>query len=262
MNSDVGKIRNWRLKVAKYTAYAMNGGLLNGQFTLKHILNLVPQLGNDINMLDTTLKVIDYLLYLTAESAEHQYKRLKEKAQRMNEEIVHSNTKYIFNHQIMFVLLEEGYIQKELLSVEQPTLFPKFLINLMDSDSTIDLKMSICRQISLVIKQSIANHSMTDSIKNAYKQIISPLVDLFRTPNKLLASMAADSLYQLSIDANDVKLVITQEGGSKIAVDYLMQKDERLLGHSLKLVQSLIYYEPIIDALLARKLMYYPFLRP
>ncbi len=62
--------------------------------------------------------MIDYLLFLTAESSEHQYKRLKEKAQRMNEEIVHSNTTYIFNHQIMFVLLEEGYIQKELLSVE------------------------------------------------------------------------------------------------------------------------------------------------
>ncbi len=49
-NSDVGKIRNWRLKVAKYTAYAMNGGLLNGQFTLKNILTLVPQLGIDINL--------------------------------------------------------------------------------------------------------------------------------------------------------------------------------------------------------------------
>lgn len=70
----------------------------------------------------------------------------------MNEEIMHSDVKYIYNAQIMYTLLEEGYIQQELLSSEQPTLFPKFLINLLNTNTTIDLKISICRQVSQVFK--------------------------------------------------------------------------------------------------------------
>lgn len=49
---------------------------------------------------------------------------------------------------------------------------------------------------------------MNDNIKNAYKQLISPLMELYKTNNKLLAAMAADALLQLSVNNNDVKLVI------------------------------------------------------
>ena len=253
--SDIKTMRNWKFKIAKYTAYCVNGGLLNGQFTMKDILKILPNAEQDVNLLDMLLKVIDYMLFLTGDNVDHAYRRMNEKAQRLNQQCLTSDVNFVYNPVIMYELLEEGYIQKELLSAEQPTLFPKFLINLLRKNINIDLQISICRQISLVIRQALLNNSMTDTIKNAYKQLINPLVELYKSKNKLLASMAADSLYWLSKEQNDVKLVIQQEGGSKLAVDYLSVRDTRLLGHSLKLINSICYYEPLIEPLLARKLV-------
>jgi hypothetical protein len=49
---------------------------------------------------------------------------------------------------------------------------------------------------------------MNETIKNAYKQLINPLVELYKSKNKLLAALAGESLFCLSKDNNDVKLVI------------------------------------------------------
>ena len=76
----------------------------------------MPNLENNINAYEQMLKVIDYLLYLTADNIDHQYRRMNEKAQRMNEEYQNNQVQYIYNDIIMNELLEQGFIQKELLS--------------------------------------------------------------------------------------------------------------------------------------------------
>ena len=73
-------MRNWKFKIAKYTAYCVNGGLLNGQFTMKDSLKILPNAEQDVNLLDMLLKVIDYMLFLTGDNVDHAYRRMNEKA--------------------------------------------------------------------------------------------------------------------------------------------------------------------------------------
>ncbi len=67
-----------------YTAYCVNGGLLIGQFRIRDIIDILPSSSQDVNLYDTLLKVIDYMLFLTADNVEYSYRRLNEQAQRMN----------------------------------------------------------------------------------------------------------------------------------------------------------------------------------
>lgn len=63
--------RNWRFKISKYIAYCVDGGLLNGLFTIQDIVNALKGLENSPNSLEIAMKVLDYLLYLTPSESDH-----------------------------------------------------------------------------------------------------------------------------------------------------------------------------------------------
>ncbi len=56
--------RAWKFKISKYIAYCVNGGLLNGKFGIRDIVEEIRS-ENDVNKKEILMKVIDYLLYLS-----------------------------------------------------------------------------------------------------------------------------------------------------------------------------------------------------
>ena len=245
--------RNWRFKISKYIAYCVDGGLLSGQFTIVDILKILPSLEQDTNTKEIMMKVLDYLLYLTPEKEDHQYERLNVKAQRMV-----TKGGYIYNQKVMRILLEQGYIERELLTQDQPQLFPNFLIHLMRTTTSLHLKSSICRQIIQSQADVKKNNTMTDIIKNAFKQMVSPMTELYKYANKHIAELSAVALVNLASGSasKDTKQVIMQEGGAKIAVVYLECKHEGLLLYTMHLISYLCTITTNIDVFMSYDLLY------
>ena len=105
----------WKAKVARYLAYAVDGGILCSQFTLRHFISMLENVndptGNDNMILG---QEIGYLLHCRKV---HNITKESEKEFNINmgmftalKNIKEEFEDYTFNPKVLVVLIETGYL--------------------------------------------------------------------------------------------------------------------------------------------------------
>jgi len=228
--------RVWREKVSRYLAYAVDGGILNSQLTLRDILIFIQQnKGSEQNDLLKLRRIIEYLLYFRMPEADFEHRDLHSVVNK-----ILTSTGYTYNERVMRILIESGYVRTE-LAAENANIYAKFLIDIITRNGLLSLKSAICRQIIAHQAECKATGNWDDSMKTAYKQIVKPMVGLYQSPIPHIATLAAAALINLCSGNNkEVKQVIYLDGGATAAMQYLESRDEQLLQITLKMLSLLL----------------------
>ena len=237
------EIRNWSFKIAKYFSFCIDGGLLGNNLTFDIFLKMCKSVSKsqDTEMLN---KIIDFLLFLCPEKSGFEEFMVQTKIQKML-----SKEKFIYNQNIMMILIESKYIEQISSVNEKAGLFTKFLVFLMENADSPFIKLSACIQviISQSEKKANANSAVVDNM-NEIKNITRPLLTLYNGDNIQLAIFSCVALTNLCTKAKDVKTYVMNEGCGKICLDNLNGKSEELLLHTLQLIQLLLTVTQNVNA--------------
>lgn len=248
--TDNTKKKLWLYKLSRYLAYCVDGGLLNGQFSLVEILYHYNYLSSTSNNL---LKVINFLLHLTLESQEIEVEFFQsnegiklEISSILNKIKKINSGNYLYNEKVMKTLIENDFLFNEFkrlseINNESPQSYAEVLIQLLLNSKQSALKCSICRHL-ISFQAEIKNKESEgedEYMKAVFKILNKPLIELYKSPNKTLATLACVALLNICWNSKDIKFLIVFEGGGAVALANLNSRDETLLRYSLQLVMSL-----------------------
>ena len=246
--NDTGKKKMWLYKLSRYLAYCVDG-LLNGQFSLVEILFHY----NNIKEPTKLLKVINFLLHLTPEKGEIEMEFYQpadgtklEVSSILNKLKKINSSVYLYNEKVMKTLIENDFLFGEFkklaeISGDTPQSYADMLIQLLLNSKSSALKCSICRHlISFQAELKTKEKEGEDEyMKAVFKILNKPLIELYKSPNKTLATLACVALLNICWNSKEIKFLIVFEGGGHVALNHLTSRDETLLRYSLQLVMSL-----------------------
>ncbi|CEM06759.1 unnamed protein product [Vitrella brassicaformis CCMP3155] len=216
----------WVMRVARYLAYAVDGGLLGGKFSLADVCDSVGAVGTEA---DKKLRqVLDFLLHLRPRDMLKPFystslvKAVKEAT---------FGTDYCFNDSVLTVMLESQYVQKLFHKSSADGGYANLLAVLLNSPCSSSLKAAICRQVL---------HQSQQNVSQEYLSVITPaLVGLMRTATPLLATYATAALTNLSAANDAIKNVLISSGAAQSCVENLRSKEDDLIQYTLTLLVNL-----------------------
>jgi len=150
----------WHMRVGRYFAFCVDGGLLGSRFTLNDIVQFLAH-DQMTNEADRTLSsVVSFMLHLRPKDWKVPWEDKPLKRALSSANLID----YTFNDRVMQVLLELGYIRRVLEGGNAKNGkedYAKLLTTLLLSDvSSVSLKASICRQIVTAHDKDQADCSM------------------------------------------------------------------------------------------------------
>ena len=252
--SEFIKKKLWLYKLSRYLAYCVDGGLLNGQFSLSDILHHYHNFGTNSVNSGNLLKVINFLLHLTTEKKDEidtEFFQVAEGTKLEVSNILNKMKKinsgnYIYNEKVMKTLIENDFFFNEFKRMSEstndpPQLYADVLIQLLVNAKSSALKCSICRHL-ISFQADLKNKDKEgedDYMKTVFKTLNKPLIEMYKSPNRTLATLAAVALLNICWNSKEIKFLIVFDGGGNVALHNLTSRDETLLRYSLQLVMSL-----------------------
>jgi len=153
---------------------------------------------------------------------------------------------WLYNEKVMKTLIENDFFFTEFKKLsennsESPQSYADVLIQLLLNSKSSALKCSICRHlISFQAELKSKEKEIEDEyMKSVFKILNKPLIELYKSPNKTLATLACVALLNICWNSKEIKFLIVFELGGHVALDNLTSRDETLLRYSLQLVMSL-----------------------
>eukprot|EP00929_Paragymnodinium_shiwhaense_P009402 TRINITY_DN113572_c0_g1_i1.p1 TRINITY_DN113572_c0_g1~~TRINITY_DN113572_c0_g1_i1.p1 ORF type:complete len:905 (-),score=245.06 TRINITY_DN113572_c0_g1_i1:77-2791(-) len=229
----------WHQRVARYFAWAVDGGLLGPKFNLTVLFE--NQTGLTEKNLKNVMYAVHFMLHLrprvmTLPWAELGIRQLTKESKLGN---------FMMNDRVMYAILCTEYLRK-LLGRQFDKEYYACLASLMFAVDSMNLKAYICRLLmELKASKSSAEDQETSCI------VVKPLVTVMEntSPNGLfLATYACAALVNLCSDQEKVKKLLMASGVSKAAVRLLKTKDDDLVHYSLMLIANLtkeVHYRSI-----------------
>ena len=224
------ELLHWRVKVAAYLAFAVNGGLLYGNFTLKKFItyvNKIPTPQEQENMEG----ILNYLLHLRSKGGAFDQELMVQVLKRMM-----TSPNYLYNSTVMQALIETNYVHQK-LSGESPVLSPRFIFFLFGESTNAKIKASVCRQI-IRANADLTYADLDEQVQTAYVQIVEPLGKLISSSCLITARLATMALSNLALNLQVIKSAIT------CLIPNIMKnlncRDHELLQYTLHLILSLI----------------------
>lgn len=122
-------IESWRSRTWRYLAFCVNGGMFPGILTIENMVASYFELDRkkDVASRNKIASILDHLLYLRETNGEYKAIKLSDKV--TDPVLMRSFT---FNSIILEKLLETNYIKAVLDQTENTTVYPKFLVRLLE----------------------------------------------------------------------------------------------------------------------------------
>eukprot|EP00916_Digyalum_oweni_P015883 GHVL01026058.1.p1 GENE.GHVL01026058.1~~GHVL01026058.1.p1 ORF type:complete len:864 (+),score=79.95 GHVL01026058.1:171-2762(+) len=216
----------WMMRVARYFAYCVDGGILGARFTLTDLTSPTISQG-DPECEKIIRTVIEYLLHLRPIDLTKRFSGTNN-VQLIRDESF--SDYFVFNDRVLTVMLESGYL-KRLFPKGNEVHYSNLLSVLLGSRASINLKAGICRQIL----QSVSTATPQDQVA----VIVPALTELMRSQSSFLATYATAALVNLSADRDEVKSALMAQGASQICKQNLDTKDDDLSLYTLILLVNL-----------------------
>jgi len=222
------RVRNmWHARVARYFAWAVDGGLLQSKFTLDIMVENITALSEDagkkascalhfmlhMRLLDTTRPYIESPVVQSIRE-----RNLKE---------------WTFNDRVMQAILSQDYLRKR-LGRQNETAFFHCLAHLLVSNAGTSLKASVCRIFMEMSGDRGSNYSEDTNLV-----VVPALMELLKTGGVFLATYASAALVNLSDSNQSVKMMLMSNGIATQAVTNIKTKDDELISYTLMLLVNL-----------------------
>lgn len=217
------KVRNrWFARVARYLAWACDGGLIGCRFTMMDMVELRMTL--TLDNAKKIGKILEFLLHLRPKDFTRPYYEIS-LVQTLREA---NFSHWIFNDRVMQTLIETDYIKK-LFGRGNDLEYFTCMGHLLEGNCSTNLKAGICRQV-------IGAAKLSEGCKMV---LVVPLVSLIKHEGVFLATYGTAALVNLSGGNEDIKNTLMGSGIASVLVGQLKKKDDDLMLYSLKLAVNL-----------------------
>jgi hypothetical protein len=232
-DANLEDLNTWRMRVAQYLAFCLDGGLVGSKLT---IANILSNMAKDTCSKDAEAKfteILTFLLHIRPRDM-----RVRWISEPLDSQFFHfgllGNDRCVpcyFNDRVMQVLLEMGYISALMPAEEgegMSSAYAKMLSCLLMADmATVNLKASICRQI-------VAAKDM-----NVGTSLCPGLMELLRGGNLFLKTYSCAALVNICQSQEVVKSTLMDNGIAGICLDLLRSRDDDLVLYTLMLLTHL-----------------------
>lgn len=224
------KCRNlWLARVARYFAWAVDGGLLGPRFTMDKLIEGIPELQNDKNS-DKVDEVLIFLLHMRDVDASQPWvprKRMKEYMDKGGAD------RWVFNDRVMQQIISCDYLRKEYGRGKDSEYFG-CLASILRSKAGVNLKAYICRIFMEMRTAATAASGKQDDDANVVA--VPALLELMETGGLYLATFASAALVNLSHANELVKMHLMSHGMAPIIAKNIQSKDDDLINYTLTLM--------------------------
>lgn len=235
----------WLARVARYFAWAVDGGLVGDAFTLDTMIEYMGFLTEESKK--QANHALLFMLHIRERDMLYQWMptslQIWLRKPETGEKIFSNRLPYdrpdllrraTFNENVMQALFRMDYIRR--IQDEPYKIMGKFL----DQDVGTQLKAFICRKLC----------EAQDETKQVPVEVIQPLMNLVKDGNTFLATYACAALVNLSHDNENVKNLLIGNAAHRELMPGLRSKDDDLLTYILMLMVNLTK-EPHTRAIIA-----------
>mmetsp|Transcript_112531 Transcript_112531/g.257752 ORF Transcript_112531/g.257752 Transcript_112531/m.257752 type:complete len:870 (+) Transcript_112531:173-2782(+) len=213
----------WALRVARYLAYCIDGGLFGGKFTMCDITDAIGSVNAELNK--KLQEIIEFLLHVRDPDLTLEFQQNAIAAQTLEPEFA----SFHYNEKVMRHLVESGYLRSQ-FPKGQEMRYSNVLATLLLGTGTTSFKALICRQILLTAGKQ------EPTTVNA---IVPSLLELVRKGSLFLATYATAALVNMTAHHDVVKNTLMQKNVVQVCNDKLRQTDEDLVFYILGLLVNL-----------------------
>ena len=228
-SDDETKRNAWFMRVARYFAYCVDGGIFGAQFTLFNLIEYVGALTAEANK--KILEVIFFLVHLR--SPDYSKPFTGTHLQDYRDPLF---SEWIMNDRVVQVLVEESFVSR-LFQKGQELQHVILLSNLLLSEKVgVPVKVSICRQV-------LETH--TNLSQDCMQTLVSALVEVMRQGHVYLSTYAVAVLVNVSHQNESTKSYLMGSGVAPLAVGLLKagsrgyRSDDDLVLYTITLLVNL-----------------------
>eukprot|EP00405_Crypthecodinium_cohnii_P034579 CAMPEP_0206531276 /NCGR_PEP_ID=MMETSP0325_2-20121206/3667_1 /ASSEMBLY_ACC=CAM_ASM_000347 /TAXON_ID=2866 /ORGANISM="Crypthecodinium cohnii, Strain Seligo" /LENGTH=864 /DNA_ID=CAMNT_0054027485 /DNA_START=293 /DNA_END=2884 /DNA_ORIENTATION=- len=208
-------------RLARYFAWAVDGGFLGPIFNLELLLEKMPQLDTDEDkQITTALMFMLHLRDKQKEWYEDKYK-LKEGG----------NDNCVFNDRVMQWIIHGEYLRKLFGRKSEGDYF-RCLAQVLKTSGGPTLKAYICR-----IFMATASSGRTEG--DGSLSVVPVLLQLARSGGVYLATFASAALVNMTHDNQIVKMQLMNQGLAQVVAQNIKSKDDDLICYTLTLMVNL-----------------------
>lgn len=223
-------VNRWHARIARYLAWAVDGGLLGAKF------NFDMFFANLGSLTEAAMKSASYSLYFML------HMRTKDMLKPWSEvnllnwvDLSPPISEWQLNDRVMCSLMGSDYLRKEYGCTKEEEYF-QCLARLLEHIGSSNFKAYICR---LFIEAKASSESTMPH--QASLILVKPLVGVLKGGSVFLATYAAAALVNLSSDNDSVKQLFfgVYRGIANTVTERLKVKDDDLLCYTLMLIANL-----------------------
>lgn len=221
------KVKNrWVNRVARYFAWAVDGGVLHSKFTLDIMVEHITLLPDAAYK--NALKALRFMLHVRPLDMTKPYDESP-----LVTHLKETNLKeFTFNDRVIRALLTQDYLRKRLGRQNDADYF-ECLANLLNSNAGTHVKAYICR---IFMERNERKHAEDE---NSNLTVVPSLVHIIDCGGPFLATYASAALVNLS-DGNDaVKMKLFEHNIAGLACKSVKTKDDELICYTLMLLVNL-----------------------
>lgn len=221
---DFDQVKNrWLQRVARYFAWAVDGGLLGNKFTLDIMIENLAGLAE--NPQKKAMQAIEFMCHLRDPDMSKAFfpaglvQQLKDPTQ----------TSFVFNERVMYSILSTDYLKKQFGRKSESEYFA-CLGRLVEQGKSINLRAYVCR---IYMEQKPGADTWT---VDATQVVIPPLMRLLRNEGLFLATYATAALVNISSENHHAKTTLMVNAIARVVVLKLKTKDDDLMCYLLMLL--------------------------
>lgn len=232
----------WLARVARYFAWAVDGGLLGHHFTIDKLIEVLPRLTADNE--EKVRNALMFMLHMRDVDAREEWTHTTDTELLLR--LTGQPDKWEFNDRVMQQLISDDYIRKQCRinnsASSALTSYYKCLANLLLSKTGVNLRAYICRIfMEMKLGSSGAKEGNRDKGGDDDSKVVAipALVELCKNGGTYLATWASAALVNMSHTNELVKMRLMSQGMASAAVKNMQSKDDDLINYTLRLMVNL-----------------------
>jgi len=227
------RVKNrWLARLARYFAWAVDGGLLGHHFTLEAMIEQMPTLEDDTQVKHALM----FMLHVRNTTPPYSWKRQDLEKLLQEQRETQENEILAFNDRVMQQIISAEYLRK-IYGRQKDSEYFKCLAFILGSAAGTNLKAYICRLFMEMRVGAVGAGDRTD--KDANVVAVPALLHLVQSGGVYLATFASAALVNLSHSNVAVKMQLMSHGLAPIAIQNIKSKDDDLICYTLTLLVNL-----------------------
>mmetsp|Transcript_92890 Transcript_92890/g.165171 ORF Transcript_92890/g.165171 Transcript_92890/m.165171 type:complete len:873 (+) Transcript_92890:159-2777(+) len=221
----------WLSRVARYFAWAVDGGLMGARFNLDLLIEGLAAMTEESNKKGMTAFL--FMLHLRPRDMTKNFSEVSLTVQMKENNL----SQWMFNDRVMLAILSTDFLKKQIGKGRDADFF-RCLGNLLESSCGTNLKAYVCR-LFMELRSGPTPGQRGNEDLSANLIVVPSMLSLLRSGSIFLATYASAALVNLSNGNQSVKMVLMGHNMAMLGVKSIESKDDELSYYTLMLMVNL-----------------------